>query len=90
MTAGLSAPDLTDDAVRRLTRRGLRLARFTVAYNVAEDAIAITAGVLAGLVSLVGFGLDSGIESISAVLVGLRLSARLLMATPMNAANARR
>lgn len=77
MTAGLSAPDLTEDAVRRLTRRGLRLARFTVAYNVAEGAIAITAGILAGLVSLVGFGLDSGIESVSAVLVVLRLSARL-------------
>ncbi|HJT96165.1 MAG TPA: cation transporter, partial [Mycobacterium sp.] len=32
---------------------------------------------LAGLVSLVGFGIDSGIESAAAVLVGLRLSARL-------------
>ena len=61
----------------RLTRRGLRLAWFTVAYNVVEGGIAITAGLLAGLVSLVGFGLDSGIESATAVLVGLRLSARL-------------
>ena len=42
-----------------------------------EGAVAITAGLLAGLVSLVGFGIDSGIESASAVLVGLRLSARL-------------
>jgi divalent metal cation (Fe/Co/Zn/Cd) transporter len=32
---------------------------------------------VAGLVSLVGFGIDSGIESISAVLVAARLSARL-------------
>lgn len=61
----------------QLTRRGLRLAQFTVAYNVIEGAIAITAGLLAGLVSVVGFGIDSGIESIAAVLVGLRLSARL-------------
>jgi divalent metal cation (Fe/Co/Zn/Cd) transporter len=61
----------------RLTRRGLRLAQFTVAYNVVEGVVAITAGVLAGLVSVIGFGIDSGIESISAVLVGLRLSARL-------------
>jgi divalent metal cation (Fe/Co/Zn/Cd) transporter len=36
-----------------------------------------TAGVLAGLVSLIGFGMDSGIESAAAVLVGLRLAARL-------------
>ena len=61
----------------RLTRRGLRLAQFTVAYNLVEGAVAITAGVLAGLVSVVGFGIDSGIESLAAVLVGLRLSARL-------------
>ena len=61
----------------QLTRRGLRLAQFTVAYNVIEGAIAITAGLLAGLVSVVGFGIDSGIESLAAVLVGLRLSARL-------------
>jgi divalent metal cation (Fe/Co/Zn/Cd) transporter len=61
----------------RLTRRGLRLTQFTVAYNVVEGIIAVTAGLVAGLVSLVGFGLDSGIESASAVLVGLRLAARL-------------
>ena len=61
----------------RLTRRGLRLAQLTVAYNVVEGVVAIAAGVAAGLVSVIGFGIDSGIESISAVLVGLRLSARL-------------
>lgn len=65
------------DRTNRLTRRALRLAQFTVAYNVAEGIIAIMAGMLAGLVSLVGFGIDSGIESASGVLVGLRLSARL-------------
>jgi divalent metal cation (Fe/Co/Zn/Cd) transporter len=68
---------LTSAEVDRLTRRGLRLAQFTVVYNLAEGAVAIAAGIAAGLVSLVGFGLDSGIESIAAVLVGLRLAARL-------------
>lgn len=68
---------LTPVEADRLTRRGLRLAQFTVAYNVVEGLIAVTAGVAAGLVSLVGFGLDSGIESAVAVLVGLRLAARL-------------
>lgn len=67
----------TRPEVEQLTRRGLRLAQFTVVYNVAEGAIAITAGLLAGLVSVVGFGVDSGIESIAAVLVSLRLTARL-------------
>lgn len=68
--------------VERLTRRGLRLAQFTVAYNVAEGVAAITLGLLAGLVSVVGFGIDSGIESIAAVLVGLRLAARLRHGEP--------
>jgi hypothetical protein len=72
-----SASDLTAEQTERLTRRGLRLAQFTVAYNVVEGAVAITAGLLAGLVSLVGFGLDSGIESAASGLVGLRLAARL-------------
>ncbi|MEI2810833.1 MAG: cation transporter [Nocardioides sp.] len=68
---------ITDAETERLTRRGLRLAQFTVAYNVVEGAVAITVGLMAGLVSLVGFGLDSGIESAASVLVGLRLAARL-------------
>jgi divalent metal cation (Fe/Co/Zn/Cd) transporter len=69
--------DLGEAETERLTRKGLRLAQFTVAYNVIEGAVAITAGLLAGLVSLVGFGIDSGIESAASVLVGLRLAARL-------------
>ena len=71
------ATRLDTTEVEALTRRGLRLAQFTVAYNVIEGIVAVTAGVLAGLVSVVGFGIDSGIESIAAVLVGLRLAARL-------------
>jgi divalent metal cation (Fe/Co/Zn/Cd) transporter len=71
------AGNLTDAETKRLTRRGLRLAQFTVAYNVVEGVVAVTAGLLAGLVSLVGFGVDSGIESAASVLVGLRLAARL-------------
>lgn len=75
----MSTPNTTLTAAEtgRLTRRGLRLAQFTVGYNVIEGAVAITAGLLAGLVSVVGFGIDSAIESIAAVLVAIRLSARL-------------
>ena len=71
------ASELPSEVEAGLTRRGLRLARFTIGYNVAEGVVAVTAGILAGLVSLVGFGVDSGVESLSAVLVALRLSARL-------------
>lgn len=73
-----SSATLTPAQTERLTERGLRLAQFTVAYNVVEGAVAITVGVLAGLVSMIGFGRDSGIESAASVLVGLRLAARLL------------
>lgn len=72
-----TTPPLSEQDTERLTRRGLRLAQFTVGYNAIEGAVAVTAGLMAGLVSVVGFGIDSGIESIAAVLVGLRLSARL-------------
>ena len=68
---------LGDRETEALTRHGLRLAQLTVAYNVVEGAVAVVAGLLSGLVSLVGFGVDSGIESASAVLVGARLAARL-------------
>jgi cation diffusion facilitator family transporter len=39
---------------------------FTVTWNVIEAAVATTAGVVAGSVALVGFGVDSGIEVIAA------------------------
>ncbi|WP_258723269.1 cation transporter [Cellulomonas sp. NS3] len=76
-TRELDAPE-----VERLTRRGLRLAQLTVAYNVVEGAVAVTLGLGAGLVSVVGFGIDSGIESVAAVLVGLRLAGRLRHGEP--------
>lgn len=73
----MSTVTLSTAEVTALTRRGLRLARFTVAYNVVEGAVAVTAGLLAGLVSVVGFGVDSAIESVAGVLVAVRLAARL-------------
>ena len=70
-------PAAASASTEALTRRGLRLTQLTVAYNVIEGIVAVTIGLMAGLVSLVGFGLDSGIESAAAVLVGLRLASRL-------------
>ena len=68
---------LTPEQIELLTRRGLRLVQFTIAYNVVEGVVAVAAGLIAGLVSVIGFGLDSAIESIVAVLVGVRLAVRL-------------
>jgi cation diffusion facilitator family transporter len=66
--AGLPLPQR-----ERLHRRALRLEYFTVSWNVVEAAVAITAGLIAGSVALVGFGVDSGIEVISAVALLWRL-----------------
>jgi divalent metal cation (Fe/Co/Zn/Cd) transporter len=50
-----------------LHRRALWLEYFTVGWNVVEAVVAIAAGIIAGSVALVGFGVDSGIEVISAL-----------------------
>jgi len=49
-----------------LVTRGKRLEYFTLAWNGFEAAVALISGVLAGSVALVGFGLDSVIETASA------------------------
>jgi len=49
----------------RLQKRALLLSYLTVGYNVIEGIISIIAGALAGSIALIGFGLDSFIESIS-------------------------
>src|SRR5215472_6060219 len=53
----------------RLRRRGFRLEYATMAWMIAEAAVAITAGVVAASIALVGFGLDSVIELLSATIV---------------------
>ena len=60
----------------RLQLRGIRLEQFTITYNVFEGIIAISAGLIASYVSLVGFGVDSGIEVFAATLVLIRLRAQ--------------
>lgn len=67
---------------QRLLARGLRLEVLTVAWNAVEAIVAIGAGLAAGSVALVGFGLDSVIESISGVALLRRLGFELRGATP--------
>lgn len=53
----------------RLGRRAQLLAVASVSYNVIEAVIAITAGLAAGSVALVGFGLDSIVEVSSGLII---------------------
>jgi divalent metal cation (Fe/Co/Zn/Cd) transporter len=63
----------TRTAMDKLFHRGLWLEYFTVGYNVAEAVLSITFGALAGSVALVGFGLDSIVESLSGGILIWRL-----------------
>ncbi len=58
-----------------LLRRGLRLEYLTVGWNIAEGLIAIGAGLAAGSIALIGFGVDSFVETISGLVLIWRLSA---------------
>jgi divalent metal cation (Fe/Co/Zn/Cd) transporter len=55
-------------------RRGKRLETATIVYNLLEGLIAITAGLFAGSIALVGFGIDSSIEVASGCALVWRLS----------------
>ena len=61
-------PNVRHDT-ERLRRRGLRLAWFIIVWDLIEGAVAVTAGLAAGSIALVGFGIDSGIEVFAASVV---------------------
>jgi len=64
-----AAPALTIDGRRRLGRRAQLLAAASVGYNLVEAVVAVIAGVIAGSVALIGFGLDSVVEMSSGLVV---------------------
>lgn len=66
----LTTPTTRDQAVTR--QRWLTAT--TIGWNVVEGVVAIAAGIGAGSVSLIGFGLDSSIEVSAAVILAWRLA----------------
>ena len=67
---------LTRDRVQVLHRRIRWIVAATIGYNVIEAVVAITAGSIASSAALVGFGLDSTIEVLSAAAVAWQFSRR--------------
>jgi divalent metal cation (Fe/Co/Zn/Cd) transporter len=57
-----------------LVRRGRRLEYFTIAWNAVEGLLAVAIGLIAGSISLLGFGLDSFIEVTSGSVLLWRMS----------------
>jgi divalent metal cation (Fe/Co/Zn/Cd) transporter len=58
-----------------LVRRGLWLNYVTITYNTVEAIVSLAAGLVAGSVALVGFGVDSGIEVTASIAAQWRLRA---------------
>lgn len=69
-----AASPLTAERRKRLHRRVRLIVAFTITYNVIEAIVAITAGVLASSAALIGFGLDSVIEVLSAVAIACQFT----------------
>jgi divalent metal cation (Fe/Co/Zn/Cd) transporter len=59
---------------RTAVRRGQRLEYFTIAWNSIEGLVAVALGIIAGSISLLGFGLDSFIEVTSGAVLLWRMS----------------
>ncbi len=57
-----------------LVHRGRRLEYFTITWNAIEGLVAVFMGVIAGSISLVGFGLDSFVEVTSGSVLLWRMS----------------
>lgn len=74
MTTTTSRP--TDDRRHTLQRRIKWIVTATIAYNLIEAVVAITAGTVASSAALIGFGLDSTIEVLSAAAVAWQFTRR--------------
>lgn len=58
-----------------LLRHGLRLESLTVGWNIIEGVVSVAAAVAAGSVALLGFGIDSFVETASGLVLIWRLRA---------------
>jgi divalent metal cation (Fe/Co/Zn/Cd) transporter len=66
----------TNAAVRTTDlQRGIYLEYLTIAWNILEGTVAVVSGVVAGSIALVGFGIDSFIETSSGGILLWRLRA---------------
>jgi divalent metal cation (Fe/Co/Zn/Cd) transporter len=67
---------LAEDRRSTLHRRVRLIVGFTITYNVIEAVVAITAGSIASSAALIGFGLDSVVEVLSAAAVAWQFTRR--------------
>jgi len=66
----------------RAARRARLLSWISLAWMGAEGAIALTAGVMAGSIALIGFGIDSVIEGVASLVIVWRFTGSRLLSEP--------
>jgi divalent metal cation (Fe/Co/Zn/Cd) transporter len=64
-----AAPAITRERYERLAGRVKLLSWLSLAWMTVEGAVAIVAGIAAGSIALIGFGLDSAIEGFASVII---------------------
>jgi divalent metal cation (Fe/Co/Zn/Cd) transporter len=62
-------PTITRERYAELVRRVKLLSWLSLAWMTVEGAVAIVAGIVAGSIALIGFGLDSAIEGLASVII---------------------
>ncbi|MCS3844451.1 cation diffusion facilitator family transporter [Microbacterium sp. AK031] len=73
----MSGSNVSADARRHILQRRIRwIVTATIVYNLIEAVVAITAGTIASSAALIGFGLDSTIEVLSAAAVAWQFTRR--------------
>lgn len=65
--------------VQRLAARVRLLSWISLAYMAVEGAVAITAGILAGSIALIGFGLDSVVEGVASLVIVWRFTGHRIL-----------
>jgi divalent metal cation (Fe/Co/Zn/Cd) transporter len=74
ITSPAPAPRIDRGRYERLARRARLLSWLSLAWMTVEGAVAISAGVVASSIALVGFGLDSAIEGFASLAIVWRFS----------------
>ena len=69
-----TGPSVPDTLTLDLARRARLLSWVSLAWMGAEGAIAIAAGILAGSIALIGFGIDSAIEGLASLVIVWRFT----------------
>jgi divalent metal cation (Fe/Co/Zn/Cd) transporter len=69
-----TAPSLTRTRYAELAARAKLLSWLSLGWMTIEGAVAITAGIVASSIALVGFGLDSVIEGVASVIIVWRFT----------------